>query len=89
MRAALASTLATADAGDTIDATGRYLCTGQGAGKGTMTERVRAFRDHLPAGCIPLPHPSWRTGAWEKRNSWFNEELLPELQRQVAVVLAG
>lgn len=58
-------------------------------GKGTMTERVRAFREHLPAGRIPLPHPSWRTGGWEKRNPWFNEDLLPELRALVAAVLAA
>jgi uracil-DNA glycosylase len=58
-------------------------------GKGAMTDRVRAFRDHLPFGRIPLPHPSWRTRIWEKRNPWFTEELLPELRAQVAAVLAG
>ena len=57
-------------------------------GKGAMTERVRAFREYLPADRIPLPHPSWRTGGWEKRNPWFTEDLLPELRARVAAVLA-
>ncbi len=36
-------------------------------GPGPMTAHVQAFRTHLPA-LVPLPHPSWRTRAWEARN---------------------
>jgi uracil-DNA glycosylase len=56
-------------------------------GKGSMTDRVRDFRRFLPVR-IPLPHPSWRTQGWEKRNPWFAEELLPELRARVAHALA-
>jgi uracil-DNA glycosylase len=56
-------------------------------GKGAMTDRVRRFRDLGPM-VVPLPHPSWRTTAWERRNPWFGAELLPELRRAVEVVLA-
>jgi uracil-DNA glycosylase len=52
----------------------------------SMTETVRAWRDHLP-DYLPLPHPSWRTTAWEKRNPWFAAEVLPELRRRVSEVL--
>jgi uracil-DNA glycosylase len=55
-------------------------------GKGPMTERVHAFRDHLPR-YFPLPHPSWRTTAWERKNPWFQAEALPELRRRVTQVL--
>ncbi|HEX2943449.1 MAG TPA: uracil-DNA glycosylase family protein [Rhodopila sp.] len=55
-------------------------------GKGTMTEHVRCFRALGPA-IIPLPHPSWRTKVWEKRNPWFEEQLLPEPRRAVATAL--
>jgi uracil-DNA glycosylase len=51
-----------------------------------MTETVRAWRDFLPAA-LPLPHPSWRTTAWEKRNPWFATEVLPELRRRVRALL--
>ncbi len=57
-------------------------------GPGAMTERVRAWREHLP-GYFPLPHPSWRTGIWERRNPWFVTEVLPALRAEVARVLAG
>ena len=56
-------------------------------GPGRMTDRVRAFRDYLPT-MLPLPHPSWRTGAWERANPWFGEEVLPALRVAIAAALA-
>ena len=56
-------------------------------GKGAMTERVRRFRELGPA-IIPLPHPSWRTTGWERRNPWFGEELVPRLRQAVTEALA-
>ena len=56
-------------------------------GPGAMTERVLAWREHLP-GYFPLPHPSWRTGIWERRNPWFVTEVLPALRAEVARVMA-
>jgi uracil-DNA glycosylase len=53
----------------------------------TMTETVRYFRDYLPAGFFPLPHPSWRNMAWQKRNPWYATDVLPELRRAVATAL--
>jgi uracil-DNA glycosylase len=55
-------------------------------GPGAMTHRVREFREFLPA-FFPLPHPSWRTTAWERRNPWFGAEVLPALREAVANVL--
>lgn len=55
-------------------------------GAGAMTDRVMRWRDIGPA-VIPLPHPSWRTGAWERRNPWFEEELLPHLRKAVEEAL--
>jgi uracil-DNA glycosylase len=56
-------------------------------GRGDMTARVRAFRDHLAEGMFPLPHPSWRTTGWERRNPWFAAEAIPALRRTVAAAL--
>jgi uracil-DNA glycosylase len=56
-------------------------------GNGAMTERVRRFRELGPA-IMPLPHPSWRTTGWERRNPWFGEELIPSLRRTVTEALA-
>jgi uracil-DNA glycosylase len=55
-------------------------------GAGPMTERVRQFRSFLPQ-YFPLPHPSWRTTGWEKRNPWFAAEALPALREAVAAAL--
>jgi uracil-DNA glycosylase len=52
-------------------------------GKGAMTDRVRRFGPAI----VPLPHPSWRTTGWERRNPWFAEELLPVLRQAVAAAL--
>jgi uracil-DNA glycosylase len=52
----------------------------------TLTETVRAWREYGPR-FLPLPHPSWRTTAWQKRNPWFDDEVLPELRRRVRELL--
>jgi uracil-DNA glycosylase len=57
---------------------GRYAQAyhlGQAVGP-TVTDTVRAWRRHLP-DVVPLPHPSWRTIAWQRRNPWFDAEVLP------------
>lgn len=54
--------------------------------KPSMTETVRGWREYLPR-YVPLPHPSWRTTAWERRNSWFADEVLPEVRHRVADLL--
>ena len=57
-------------------------------GPGRMTDHVRGFRQHLPR-YFPLPHPSWRTGIWERKNPWFTTEVLPALRQEVRAVLAA
>lgn len=52
----------------------------------TVTETVREWRTFLPTA-IPLPHPSWRNTAWLQKNPWFEQDLLPVLQRRVAEAL--
>ncbi len=55
----------------------------------TLTETVAAWRDYLPR-FFAIPHPSWRTLGWQRRNPWFDAELLPELRRRVhALIEAG
>jgi uracil-DNA glycosylase len=57
-----------------------------GRTKRSMGDTVAAWREYLPRH-LPLPHPSWRTTMWERRNPWFAAELLPELRRRVAALL--
>ena len=53
--------------------------------RASLTETVAAWRDYLPRYLV-LPHPSWRTTAWEAKNAWFAQELIPEARRLVAAV---
>ncbi len=55
-------------------------------GKGSVTSRVAAWRDHGPT-VFPLPHPSWRNTAWLKKNPWFEAEVVPRLRKRVSEVL--
>lgn len=57
-------------------------------GKGLMGDRVRDFATYLPQH-FPLPHPSWRTNAWERKNPWFTEQALPALREAVAATLGS
>lgn len=52
------------------------------AGHTSVTATTRNWRTHLPR-VVPLPHPSPRNVAWFKANPWFDDELLPVLQRRV------
>lgn len=54
--------------------------------RGSMSEAVAHWRDYLPTH-VPLPHPSWRTLGWARRNSWFEAEMLPQLRARIAGVL--
>lgn len=36
---------------------------------------------------LVLPHPSPRNFAWFKRNPWFEEEVVPNIQRKVKMIL--
>jgi uracil-DNA glycosylase len=55
--------------------------------KKTMTETVRSWRDYGP-DVLVTPHPIWRTTGWQKKNPWFDEEILPELRRKVKALIA-
>ena len=54
--------------------------------KSSLTETVRAWRDHWPH-VVPLPHPSPRNNIWLRRNPWFEEELIPLLRKRVKKAL--
>jgi uracil-DNA glycosylase len=60
-----------------------YLVDRRGS---TLTETVRAFRDHLPK-IIPIVHPSPLNFRWLAKNPWFEQELLPELRARVVDAL--
>ncbi|MGN0193881.1 MAG: uracil-DNA glycosylase family protein [Pseudoramibacter sp.] len=51
-----------------------------------LTETVRRFRDYLPEA-LPIVHPSPLTLGWQKKNPWFEKEVLPELKQRVHQIL--
>jgi uracil-DNA glycosylase len=53
----------------------------------SLTDRVKMWREFWPHK-IPLPHPSPRNNLWLRRNPWFEEELLPQLKKQVSKILS-
>jgi uracil-DNA glycosylase len=53
-----------------------------------MSATLRRWPEFLPDRFV-LPHPSWRAGIWQRANPWFETELLPELRRRVAVLVAA
>jgi uracil-DNA glycosylase len=62
-----------------------YLANGA---RSNLTETVRAFRDYLPDR-IPLVHPSPLNFRWQKKNPWFEAEVLPELKSLTASAIAN
>ncbi|WP_102959263.1 uracil-DNA glycosylase family protein [Mangrovicella endophytica] len=77
-----------------ILAIGLYAQAFHLVGRETMglTQRVQDWRAILEGGgryapVLPMPHPSWRNNGWLKRNPFFEAELLPELQRRVAILV--
>ena len=60
----------------------------KGRTKKSLTETVYAWQEYAPMH-IPLPHPSWRTTAWARRNPWFESDVLPSLRTAVSAVLRG
>ena len=51
--------------------------------KKTLTETVKAWREYIEEGLIPLPHPSPRNNIWLRKNEWFEEDVLPTLRWKV------
>lgn len=51
-----------------------------------LTETVRHYQDYLPE-FFPLVHPSPRNNIWQRKNPWFEAEVIPELQKRVKSIL--
>jgi uracil-DNA glycosylase len=52
----------------------------------TLTENVKNYQEFLPL-YLPLVHPSPRNKIWQKKNPWFELEVVPELQKIVKDLL--
>ncbi|ASG64737.1 uracil-DNA glycosylase [Idiomarina piscisalsi] len=56
--------------------------------KQTLTERVKNWEHYWP-DVLPLPHPSPRNNLWLKRNLWFEDTIIPTLQKRIAELLSA
>jgi uracil-DNA glycosylase len=56
------------------------------ARKESLTETVRAHTQYAPR-FFPLPHPSWRSTIWMRRNPWFEDRVIPALRKAVRQAL--
>ena len=54
--------------------------------KPTLTENVKNHKEFLPK-YLPLVHPSPRNKIWQKKNPWFELEVVPFLQAKVKTIL--
>ncbi|MFP6741036.1 MAG: uracil-DNA glycosylase family protein [Alphaproteobacteria bacterium] len=48
----------------------------------SVTETVRTWREVMPE-FLPLPHPSWRTRGWVRKNPWYEADVVPVLRERV------
>jgi uracil-DNA glycosylase len=51
-----------------------------------LTQTVKAYRNYLPV-YFPLPHPSPRNRIWQKKNPWFEKNVIPALAKQISKFL--
>jgi uracil-DNA glycosylase len=58
------------------------------AGRMTLTDRVRDAVSFLP-DFLPLPHPSWRSTGWMRKNPWFELTTVPALREKITEALNG
>jgi len=54
----------------------------------TLTETAKNWQSYWP-NILPLPHPSPRNNRWLKNNPWFEQNVVPALQKQIELILAA
>lgn len=54
--------------------------------KDRLTDIVRNYQKYLP-DYFPIVHPSPRNKIWEAKNPWFEEQVIPDLQRRIQIIL--
>ena len=55
----------------------------RGIRKSSLVDTVKAWKEYLPHGHLPIAHPLPRNQIWLKKNPWFENELVLELQREI------
>ncbi|MDD5922942.1 MAG: uracil-DNA glycosylase family protein [Eubacteriales bacterium] len=58
----------------------------KGRTKKNLTETVASYKEYLPE-YFPIVHPSPLNFRWQAKNPWFEEQVVPELQKVVHAIL--
>ncbi|WP_206485422.1 uracil-DNA glycosylase family protein [Thalassotalea sp. G2M2-11] len=67
---------------------GKYAIDWHLDSKASITELAQQWQTLLQQQLLVLPHPSPRNNRWLKKNVWFEQQVLPQLQQQVQRILA-
>ena len=59
----------------------------KGQKKRNLTETVAAYKAYLPE-YFPIVHPSPLNFRWQRKNPWFEEQVVPALQQRVHDILS-
>lgn len=51
-----------------------------------LTETVNHYEDYLPEYFV-MPHPSSRNRFWLTKNPWFEEYVIPDLQKRIQGII--
>lgn len=54
--------------------------------KSNLTETVHSYEEYLPK-YFPIVHPSPLNFRWRSKNLWFEDEVIPELQKLVQKII--
>ncbi|MCP9199221.1 uracil-DNA glycosylase family protein [Gramella sp. GC03-9] len=66
---------------------GAYSTSYYLSSKGNLTEKVRNYDQFLPDHW-PIPHPSPVNRFWRSKHPWFEEEVVPQIQKRVREILS-
>ncbi len=70
------------DSSKVILLVGKYAQDYYLADKRNLTERVKNWGEYQTR-FLPLPHPSPRNNIWLKKNNWFENDILPQIQKSL------
>jgi len=66
---------------------GKYAVEWHLHSKSPITELAKQWHFLLKSNQIVLPHPSPRNNIWLKKNAWFEDEVIPELQQRIKTII--